>query len=205
MVNPNPSFLSNRVRKKNQSGITSDRYQFLGLDQAEPDLGDPLVGPSSIGVNPYTGAIEDVYILVADTSGSGKRYWSKQTNIISGGVVSPGSITVRNAGDIVGAVNQITDVNFVGSGVTVINPASWVGAGSSSVDISITVTDVSVPSGPTGAVAYKDTSGLLQGSSQFIFNPNTNGVGIGTSVPRATFDVQGNALISGILTVVRHW
>ena len=46
MVNPNPSFLSNRVRKKNQSGITSDRYQFLGLDQAEPDLGDPLVGTS---------------------------------------------------------------------------------------------------------------------------------------------------------------
>ena len=85
MVNPNPSFLSNRVRKKNQSGITSDRYQFLGLDQAEPDLGDPLVGPSSIGVNPYTGAIEDVYILVADTSGSGKRYWSKQPNVIAGG------------------------------------------------------------------------------------------------------------------------
>jgi hypothetical protein len=200
MVNPNPSFLSNRVRKKNQSGITSDRYQFLGLDQAEPDLGDPLVGPSSIGVNPYTGAIEDVYILVADTSGSGKRYWSKQTNVIAGGVVSPGSITVRNAGDIVGAVNQITDVNFVGSGVTVINPASWVGAGSSSVDISITVTDVSLPSGPTGAVAHKDASGLLQGSSQFVFNPNNNSVGIGTSVPRATFDVQGNALISGILT-----
>jgi len=201
MVNPNPSFLSNRVRKKNQTGITSDRYQFLGLDQAEPDLGDPLVGPSSIGVNPYTGAIEDVYILVADTSGSGKRYWSKQTNVIAGGVVSPGSITVRNAGEIVGAVNQITDVNFVGSGVTVINPASWVGAGSSSVDISVTVTDVSLPSGPTGAVAYKDSDGLLQGSSKFVFDPDNSRVGIGTSVPRADLHVQGSALITGIVTV----
>jgi hypothetical protein len=200
MVNPNPSFLSNRVRKKNQSGITSDRYQFLGLDQAEPDLGDPLVGPSSIGVNPYTGAIEDVYILVADTSGSGKRYWSKQTNVIAGGVVSPGSITVRNAGEIIGSTNQITDVNFVGSGVTVINPASWVGAGSSSVDISITVTDVSLPSGPTGAVAYKDASGLLQGSQEFIFNPANSRVGIGSTLPKEKLDVNGNVVVSGTIT-----
>jgi hypothetical protein len=95
MVNPNPNFLSKRVKRKDQSGITSDRYQFLGLEQAEPDLGDPLVGPSSIGVNPYTGAIENAYILVADTSGSGKRYWARQSNVIAGGVVTPGSITVR--------------------------------------------------------------------------------------------------------------
>jgi hypothetical protein len=200
MVNPNPSFLSNRVRKKNQSGITSDRYQFLGLDQAEPDLGDPLVGPSSIGVNPYTGAIEDVYILVADTSGSGKRYWSKQTNVIAGGVVSPGSITVRNAGEIIGSTNQITDVNFVGSGVTVINPASWVGAGSSSVDINIAVTDVALPSGLTGSVAYKDVSGLLQGSQEFIFNPANSRVGIGSTLPKEKLDVNGNVVVSGTIT-----
>ena len=200
MVNPNPSFLSNRVRKKNQSGITSDRYQFLGLDQAEPDLGDPLVGPSSIGVNPYTGAIENAYILVADASSSGKRYWSKQTNVIAGGVVSPGSITVRNKGEIVGAVNQITDVNFVGSGVTVINPASWVGAGSSSVDINITVTDVALPSGLTGSVAYKDVSGLLQGSSEFIFNPANSRVGIGSTLPKEKLDVNGNVVVSGTIS-----
>ena len=41
MVNPNPGFLSKRVKRRDQSGITSDRYEFLGLDQAEPDLGDP--------------------------------------------------------------------------------------------------------------------------------------------------------------------
>jgi len=37
----NPGFLSKRVKRKSQTGITSDRYEFLGLDQAEPDLGDP--------------------------------------------------------------------------------------------------------------------------------------------------------------------
>jgi hypothetical protein len=201
MVNQNPSFLSKRVKRRDVSGITSDRYEFLGLDQAEPSLGDPIVGPSSIGVNPYTGNISDLYILVSDASGTGNRYWTKQTNVISGGVVTPGSVTIRNKGDIVGAANQITDINFVGSGVTVLNPASWVGAGSSSVDISITITDVSLPSGPTGSVAYKDSTGLLQGSSQFVFDPNIPRVGIGTSVPRSNFDVQGNAIITGIATI----
>ena len=82
--------ISGRVKKTPQSGITSDRYEFLGLGQAEPDLGDPLVGPYSVGVNPYTGAIENAYILVADASSSGKRYWARQPNVIAGGVVTPG-------------------------------------------------------------------------------------------------------------------
>ena len=192
--------ISGRVKKTPQSGITSDRYEFLGLGQAEPDLGDPLVGPSSVGVNPYTGAIENAYILVADASSSGKRYWARQPNVIAGGVVTPVSITVRNKGEIVGAVNQITDVNFVGSGVTVINPASWVGAGSSSVDINIAVTDVALPSGLTGSVAHKDASGLLQGSQEFIFNPANSRVGIGSTLPKEKLDVNGNVVVSGTIS-----
>jgi hypothetical protein len=192
--------ISGRVKKTPQSGITSDRYEFLGLGQAEPDLGDPLVGPSSVGVNPYTGAIENAYILVADASSSGKRYWTKQPNVIVGGILNPGSITVRNDGEIIGATNQITDINFVGSGVTVINPASWVGAGSSSVDINIAVTDVALPSGLTGSVAYKDVSGLLQGSQEFIFNPANSRVGIGSTLPKEKLDVNGNLVVSGTIS-----
>ena len=37
-------YSSGRVKKFDQTGITSDRYEFLGLEQAEPDLGDPIVG-----------------------------------------------------------------------------------------------------------------------------------------------------------------
>ena len=44
--------VSGRIKKLPQSGITSDRYEFLGVNQAEPDLGDPLVGVSSIGAKP---------------------------------------------------------------------------------------------------------------------------------------------------------
>ena len=47
---------SGRERKFNASGLTTDRYQFLGLEQAEPDLGDPLVGVSSVGAKPAPAA-----------------------------------------------------------------------------------------------------------------------------------------------------
>lgn len=193
--------VSGRVKKLPQSGITSDRYEFLGLEQAEPDLGDPIVGPSSVGANPYTGDISNAYVLISDDAGGGNRYWAQQPNLIAGGIVNPGSITVRDEGVIIGSVNQITDINFIGSGVTVLSPASWVGAGSSSVDIEISVTDVAIPSGRTGSVGYRDSNSFLQGASDFIFNPVNNNVGIGSTIPTSKLDVLGNAKISGIVTV----
>ena len=193
-------YISGRVKKTPQSGITSDRYQFLGLSQSEPDLGDPLVGVSSVSANPYTGNISDLYVLVSDNSGTGRRYWTKQTDVISGGVVTPGSITVRDEGVIIGSVNQITDLNFVGSAVTITSPAGWVGAGSSSVDIQISVTDFTASGNPK-EVQIHGASGFVQGASGFVYDYDTGRVGINSTSPTRTLDIIGNVGISSELKV----
>ena len=196
----NPGFLSKRVKRKSQAGITSDRYEFLGLEQAEPDLGDPLVGVSSIGVNPYTGSNANLYFVASD--GNGKRYWAKQTDIISGGVLTPGAITVRNNGSIVGDASLVKDINFTGTGVTVnTNPS----IGSSGVNVDITVTDVTISGGSTGSIGFKGSNSLLQVASDLIYNPINQRLGIGSIVPTEKLDVLGNANISntvkaGIIT-----
>jgi hypothetical protein len=190
-------FLSKRVKRRDQSGITSDRYEFLGLDQAEPDLGDPIIGPSSVTANPFTGDITNLYFVASD--GNGHRYWTKQTDVVAGGVITPGSITVRDEGVVVGSVNQVTDINFVGSGVTITSPASWVGAGASSVDIQIAVTDVAA-SGNVGNIQYKGSDGFIQGSNDLFYNASTQRVGLGSAIPKEKLDVQGNVTVSGIVT-----
>lgn len=62
--------ISGRVKKTPQSGITSDRYEFLGLEQAEPDLGDPLIGPSAVSANPAPPG--DQYVLLNVGGQTGK-------------------------------------------------------------------------------------------------------------------------------------
>ena len=110
-------FLSKRVKKKSQTGLTTDRYEFLGLDQAEPDLGDPLVGLSSIGANPAP-ISGNQYVLIAASGNTGKRYWIAASQITGSGLI-PGSFTIFNNNIQVGAANSFNKFNFVGSGVTV--------------------------------------------------------------------------------------
>jgi hypothetical protein len=198
MVNPNPSFLSKRVKKRTPSGITSDRYEFLGLDQAEPDLGDPIVGPSSVGANPLPPSVDEPYVLVSDGSGTGKRYWTQKANLIAGGVLVPGSISVQNNGVRVGSVNIINDINFVGTGVTV-DPIG-LGATVGVATVRITVTDV-FAAGDPNEIQYHGAGGLLQGSDGFVYNPINERVGIGSTTPREKLDVVGNLLVSGIASV----
>ena len=65
---------SGRKKKFGQRDITTDRYEYLGLEQAEPDLGDPTVGVGSTGANPKPAG--QTYVLAAVDGYEGKRYWA---------------------------------------------------------------------------------------------------------------------------------
>ena len=103
-----PKYLSGRVKRRNQAYLSTDRYQFLGLDQAEPNLGD---SPSLNGsLNIPAG---QQYQIVSLIERPGERFWVP----IGGGII-PGSISVFDEGSIVGTLNSITQLNFVGSAIT---------------------------------------------------------------------------------------
>lgn len=198
-----PGFLSKRERKKPQSGLTTDRYEYLGLSQSEPDLGDPLVGISSIGAKPKP-VSGDAYILAAystrSTTGiSTNRFWISSLDLTSGLSLTPGSFTVFSNDVQVGLANSFNKFNFVGSGVTVDPVGSGVDEQTGIATIRISVTDA-VAKGGFSAVQYHGAGGLIQGASDFSFDPNTTRVGIGSTLPQHKLDVIGNIIVSGIST-----
>ena len=103
-----PKYLSGRVKRRSQSYLSTDRYQFLGLEQAEPNLGD---SPSLNGSLDIPAGQQ--YQIVSLIERPGERFWVP----IGGGVI-PGSISVFEEGSIVGTLNSITQLNFVGSAIT---------------------------------------------------------------------------------------
>ena len=195
------NLVSGRVKKLPQSGVTSDRYEFLGLTQAEPDLGDPLVGVSSVGAKPKP-ISGDVYVLAAYSSKSvsgvgSNRYWVSTSDLPQGSI--PGSVTVFNNGVQVGLANSFTTFNFVGTGVTVDPVGATIAEQTGIATVRITVTDA-VAKGDFGSVQYHGSGGLIQGASLFSYDPTTSFVGIGSTQPKQNLDIQGNFIISGVST-----
>jgi hypothetical protein len=188
-------FLSKRVKKKSQTGLTTDRYEFLGLDQAEPDLGDPLVGLSSIGANPAP-VVGTQYVLTAYENKTGKRYWTAASQISASGLI-PGSFTVFNNSIQVGAANSFNKFNFVGTGVTVDFVGAAVTQQTGIATVRITVTDLVGP-GNVNSIPYKASTGLLAGASDFVYL--SGNIGIGSTQPTVPLDVVGNARFTGIIT-----
>jgi hypothetical protein len=187
-------FLSNRVKKKPQIGLTSDRYEFLGLDQAEPDLGDPIIGPSSIGANPVP-LNGYKYVLVANGNNTGKRYWMPSESLSDG--LIPGSFSVYDNDIQVGLANSFNKFNFVGSGVTV-DPVGFLPSDQTGIaTIRINVIDVN-GSGDVNSIQYKASNGFLGGALDFVYVSGR--IGIGTTQPTTTLEIVGNMKVSGIIT-----
>ena len=129
-----PKYLSGRAKRVPQDQLSEDRYQYLGLDQAEPNLSDPLVSPSV-----PSGA---QYQLVAVPAYPGKRYWVP----VGGGLV-PGAITIFDEDNPVSASSSITQLNFVGAAVTA-NVSVQSPSGHPGIAATVTVIPVSVGETP---------------------------------------------------------
>ena len=97
-------YLSGRVKRTPQDQL-KDNERYLGLEQAEPNLSDPIY---STGV-----PAGQQYQLVAIPGFEGKRYW-----VPVGGGLIPGSISVYDEGTLISAASSITQLNFVGAAVT---------------------------------------------------------------------------------------
>jgi len=103
-------FSGGKARKRERERIDPERYRYLNLANAEPDLGDPLVGPSSEGVNPIVSG--DQYMIVAVEGYPGQRFWIPN----QGGLI-PGSISVFDETVLVGSLSSITQLDFRGQGI----------------------------------------------------------------------------------------
>tara|TARA_A100000172_G_scaffold370_1_gene271 strand:+ start:11733 stop:14096 length:2364 start_codon:yes stop_codon:yes gene_type:complete len=147
-----PKYLSGRQKRRPQDKLTDDRYQYLGLDQAEPNLSDPITGPAVPSGSQYQ--------LVAVPGFPGKRYWVP----IGGGLVA-GAISVFDEGNPVSAASSITQLNFVGAAVTanvsVQSPSGFPGIAATITVNPVTISD-NPPSGArNGELWWESDSGDL--------------------------------------------
>ena len=124
-----PKYISGRYKKTPQSGLSSDRYRYLSPGDSEPDLGDPLSGPSIY--DPSTLPSGQQYILVnIEGQPAGNRFWIPN----QGGII-PGSISVFEESQLVGGLSSTTQLNFIGQSIT----AEGVGGSNPGVAVTITV------------------------------------------------------------------
>ena len=203
-----PKYLSGRVKQVPQSALSTNRYQYLGLDQAEPNFSNPSSlgisdGGSSSGIP--AGSRYQLITIHGDTSGS--RYWQP----VGGGII-PGSISVYEEGALVGSADSITQLDFVGNVVTAIGTALLPKA-----------TLVFLPPGDNSSVLFKDagdfatssnlvfdaTSGILTTAQlnvgiggtiiTAISNSGVTYVGVSENNPTQQLHVDGNFRLTGTL------
>jgi hypothetical protein len=188
------NYTSGRTKKVSRIGLTSDRYDFLGLNQAEPDLGDPLVGPSSVGANPSPPSVSgDQYLLVANKNYPGKRYWVASSNILTGGLI-PGSFSIYDEGIQVGAANSFNVFNLVGDIVSVdpVGPGFEDQTGIATIRFSLRAP------GQENQIMYHESGGLIQGATGLIYS--SGNIGIGSNSPTELLDVNGNGKFLGTVS-----
>ena len=200
-----PKYLSGRSKLTRQSGLSADRYKYLSIENAEPNLGDPLVGISSVTAKPVPPGQQFIIVSV-EGSTSGERYWIPN----QGGII-PGSISVFDDNTLVGALSSITQLNFVGAAITAsVSIASSnlatvrvFSPGNSQEIIFNTANEFSTST----KLKFDPSNGLLTAGDRIIVGAGgtvitTTGVGsvgIGTTNPTQELHVQGDLRLTGTI------
>ena len=96
--------LSGRVKVTPPSGVSTDRYSYLKLEEAEPNAGAPSL---------------DGQVLASLTDGT--RFWKAAP-----GASAISGITIKNNGSVVGTAESVTTIDFSSANLTA--TASGVGA-----------------------------------------------------------------------------
>ena len=197
-------YLSGRVKRDPQSALSADRYKYLDLKEAEPNLGDPSVIPQTLPVGQQ-------YQVISVLGSPGNRFW-----IPVGGGLEPGAITVFDEGIIVptnAGVSSITQVNFVGAAISA---KGYVYAdGSPGIGVTITVFapgnnqqllfNNNNEFGTSSLLTFDNVTGILTagkalnvGIGGTVITATSLGlVGIGTTNPTQELDVNGNIRLRG--------
>jgi len=178
-------YISGRVRRTDQDKLTDDRFKYLRLEDAEPNLGD---SPDIAGTPNIPSGQQ--FQLISVLNKPGERYWSP----IQGGVI-PGSSSVFEEGVLVGTLSSITQFDFRGNATT-----ATVGFTS---DPRVTIT--TRPPGDNERVLYKEnndfaSSNKLQFKSSVGILTVSNGLQITGSGSYNSFVVQTDGKV-GINTV----
>jgi len=196
-------YLSGRSKKTPQSGLSSDRYRYLSVGDAEPNIGDPVF-PGDVT------PIGQQYQVVSIEGYPGQRYW-----VPVGGGLIPGGITIYDEGNIVGGLSSTTQLNFVGAAIT----AQGIGGANPGIAATITV----FAPGNNGELLFNSVNdfstsfnltfdssiGILSagnaiavGTGGTVINTTLDGfVGIGTTNPTSKLTVDGNVNILGFTTL----
>ena len=166
-------YISGRSKLTPQTGLSSDRYRYLSVSESEPNLGDPIIGPSAYLPNLVPSGQQ--YIVVGVDGFPGERYWIPN----QGGII-PGSISVFEEGTLVGGLSSTTQLNFKGLGIT----AEGVGLPNPGVAITITV----APPGNQNEVLFVGASDFAT-DTRFTFNN-----GLFTAGDRITVGTGGTVI-----------
>ena len=146
-------YLSGRVKRTPQDQLKDDRYEYLGLEQAEPNLADPPSDSAGIPTGQR-------YQLISIPGYPGRRFWVPQ-----GGGITDGSITIFDEGSQVSGTSSITQLNFVGAAVTaeasVQNPSGHPGIAATITVIPVTVGDNPPPNANNGELWWESDTGDL--------------------------------------------